>query len=111
ELATRPRDAEVARGGATAVVAPHQDDARIVEALDDLHRAIRRSVVDHDDLVILPRLREDGAEGVGDVALPVVHRDDDAEGEGIRIHVWLRPRAVRAEALSAAVQRNAGPVA
>jgi hypothetical protein len=73
----------------------HRDSVGI--ALDHARRAVRRAVVDDDDLHIVPSQRQRALDGGTDETLVVVVGDDDAQPlhRRLRTHGWLSLRADR----------------
>ncbi len=82
ELAPRSTHAGVAGRAEPAVGTGEELDARVAADVvqGDRARAVRRPVVDEQDLEVLERLGEDGVEALPEVGLDVVEGDDHADG-------------------------------
>ena len=69
------------------VVVANDHEPRIVEGLENRGRPVARAVVDDDQLEILDRLAQDARDGVAQVALAVLHREENRdERSGLRAH-------------------------
>ena len=73
-------DTGVAGGGKPSIVLIEVTHARIAERRRHAARVVRRTVVNHQNLVVGIRLREDTANGLAEVMTLVVCRNDDANG-------------------------------
>nr|WP_284293739.1 hypothetical protein [Luteimicrobium album] len=102
ELAPGVAGASVARGPESTVRLVDDPNPLVAprDRLDDRDRAVRRSVVDNQDLEPRVRLSEDRVKTLGDVLLDVVDRDDHrhevpAPAQGTQLRLGLPGRASR----------------
>ena len=94
-VARRPVDADVARRAQAAVLLVDDGQPSVPACLlvAQLARAVRRAVVDHDDLKVAVGLRDDAVQRLPEVGQHVVdghyHVYERALGERVRVWLWL----------------------
>lgn len=76
ERAYRQRNTMVASRRGSHPALPNVAQARVAERLSRIARAIRRAVINHNNLNIVNALRYDAAQSFGQVGLPIEHRYD-----------------------------------